>query len=329
MPQLSDYVEIAPAAAAAQWARVLARPPRPDVARYRQEDFLPVETLLCLAAMFVVNHRHFGGSTSGLAPAPVPQLAALFKRTPASILAKMANLDGSRPNGARHEVETAAVLLAEPAHLAAVYWTVLGAARMAAIGPDVLPNFLGLSEGEHMRLTGQEELKDVEVEAAVEPQLEKLGARMGGAATAVTERLLVAAARVGQHRFAREVLRNCEHRCVFCGLAPGHELEGRGLLVASHIKPWRDSVGRERLDVANGLAACPPHDAAFDAGLLWVNGGLRLHTSHPLHVANSRDPGMAAAFGRPPLVEALLMPQGSTPPGPAYLEWHRHNVAAA
>jgi putative restriction endonuclease len=29
----------------------------------RQVRFLPVETLLCLAASFLVNHRRFGGGT--------------------------------------------------------------------------------------------------------------------------------------------------------------------------------------------------------------------------------------------------------------------------
>ena len=97
---------------------------------------------------------------------------------------------------------------------------------------------------------------------------------MGGVAPTVTERLLVAAAHVGHHRFARDVLRNCNHDCMFCGLASGPELEKRGLLVASHIPPWRDSDDRERLDVANGLGACPSHDAAFDVELLLVSTGL-------------------------------------------------------
>jgi putative restriction endonuclease len=36
------------------------------------------------------------------------------------------------------------------------------------------------------------------------------------------------------------------------------------MLIASHIKPWRISTSTERLDVRNGLAACPTHDIAFD-----------------------------------------------------------------
>jgi putative restriction endonuclease len=36
----------------------------------RQVTFLPVETLLCLAASFVVNAHQFGGATAGRAPEP-------------------------------------------------------------------------------------------------------------------------------------------------------------------------------------------------------------------------------------------------------------------
>lgn len=96
-----------------------------------------------------------------------------------------------------------------------------------------------------------------------------------------TERILEGVARIGQHRFAAGVLANCGGSCVFCGFKPAG-LEGHRLMVPSHIKPWRESTDRERLDIANGLAACPTHDAAFDTGLLYVNGGLRVHRSPKL-----------------------------------------------
>ena len=32
----------------------------------------------------------------------------------------------------------------------------------------------------------------------------------------------------------------------------------------------------------NGVAACGVHDAAFDTGLITVNGGLRVHKAHRL-----------------------------------------------
>ena len=81
-----------------QFRELLRRRP---VSGRRQADFLPVETLLCLAASFLVNHRQFGGATAHRAPEPVPSLAALFSRPPSSVLAKMANLDGSRSHGAK------------------------------------------------------------------------------------------------------------------------------------------------------------------------------------------------------------------------------------
>jgi putative restriction endonuclease len=288
---LADYLEISPEQARSQWRSVRARAPRPSTPAWRQVKFLPVETLLCLAASLVVNHRRYGGSTSHLAPSPVPELAALFKRTPASVLAKMANLDGSRPNGARHEVETAAALLADAGQLGVTYVIVRDAAVAAGVDSDQLPDFLDLGQPQDLHLMGQEELTTDEIEAAIEPRLRDLAGRMGGTPEQVTEKLLVAAVRVGQHRFAHDVLKNCAHRCVFCGLRPGPLLERRGLLVASHIKPWRVSSHRERLDVANGLAACPSHDTAFDFGLLWVNGGLRIHTAVTLDDARRTTPG--------------------------------------
>lgn len=38
--------------------------------------------------------------------------------------------------------------------------------------------------------------------------------------------------------------------------------------MASHIKPWRDSSSKERLDVYNGLLLTPSLDKAFDKGLI-------------------------------------------------------------
>lgn len=329
MPARAEYLNITRAQARAQWRSILARPPRPAAPRFRQVPFTPVETLLSLAGMLVVDHRRFGGSTSHLAPSPVPQLADVFRRTPASILAKMANLDGSRANGARHEVETAATLLGDPAHLAASYVLILAAARHEGLSAARLPDFLELEDTGRLDLLGQDEIAREDIEAAVEPRLRDLKGRMGDTPEQITERLLLAAARVGQHRFASGVLANFAHSCGFCGLRPGPALERCGLLVASHIKPWRVSTDQERLDVTNGIAACPTHDKAFDSGLLWVNGGYAIHASRTLDLARRADAGMAASFGSPPLAERLLFPTEGDPPGSAYLSWHREHVAAA
>ena len=40
------------------------------------------------------------------------------------------------------------------------------------------------------------------------------------------------------------------------------------MLIASHIKPWRDSENQERLDKFNGLLLTPNLDKAFDSGFI-------------------------------------------------------------
>jgi predicted restriction endonuclease len=51
-------------------------------------------------------------------------------------------------------------------------------------------------------------------------------------------------------------------RCAVTGL------DIPALLRASHIKPWKDSDNRVRLDPYNGLLLSPSYDAAFDSGLI-------------------------------------------------------------
>lgn len=321
-----DYLELRPAEAVAQWQSIQARA---DPATGRQVAFTPVETLLCLAASLLVDHRRYGSTNRHRAAEPVPTLARLFGRPNGSILYKMANLDGSRRNGARHEVEVASWLLAAPERLAASYRLVLAAARASGLSPEVLPDFLGV-EGDHgaLVLLGQDELAQAEVEVAVQDDAELWLSARPDLDARTTERLLVAMARIGQHRFAGEVLRNHGYRCVFCGLALTAVAGAPAvrMLVASHIKPWRTSAPAERLDVRNGLAACPSHDVAFDTGLLTVNGGLRIHVTVELVHAARTDPASRAVFGRPPLADRLLLPAGATPPGLRYLTWHHQNV---
>jgi putative restriction endonuclease len=299
MATITDYLAISASAARDQWRAILAR--SWPVAGGRQVAFTPVETRLSLAASLVVNHRRYGGSTSHRAEEPVPSLATLFKRPNSSVLAKMANLDGSRRNGARHEVEVAARLLSEQDALATVYRIIVRAARDVGIEANELPDFLLLEHDEApLVLLGQDKLSSVDITAVVHEEHPDV-------TDAETERLLLATVRIAHHRFAREVLRNHRHRCVFCGLAVSvDDRRAPRMLVASHIKPWRKSDSRERLDVANGLAACPTHDVAFDTGLLTVNGGLRIHIYADLHRATNAHPALRAAFGRPRQIQSVV-----------------------
>jgi putative restriction endonuclease len=325
VPEIDDYLRITQAEARAQWRSVAARTPVPAG---RQVNFVPVETILCLAASLRVNHRRYGGSTAHLAAEPVPALARLFRRPNSSILAKMANLDGSRSNGAKYEIQLAATLLGSQGWLAATYRTVLAGARDAGIGPDLLPDFLHLEGSDaELVLLGQEGLPDRDVEESVQPMVASWRAKRSDVEEQLTQHLLVAAARIGQHRFSREVLHNHGHRCVFCGLTV--ELGGvraRRMLVAGHIKPWRSSTSAERLDMRNGLTACPTHDVAFDTGLITVGPGLDIHVKAELRPQIEARPEVRAAFGSPPLAARLLLPEQAESPRGAYLGWHRRHI---
>lgn len=139
---LEDALSISLAAGREQWDRIKARPvPGPGE---RQERFLPVEVILCLMASLFIDHRAFGGSTAGSAPTPVPELARSFKRPPTSILAKMANLDGSRPNGGKHDQELATRLLDDPNRLMAVYEVARDSATLAELEQGAIPEMARL-----------------------------------------------------------------------------------------------------------------------------------------------------------------------------------------
>ncbi len=77
-----------------------------------------------------------------------------------------------------------------------------------------------------------------------------------------TTREALVKARIGQGRWRRDLMKHWSGKCAVTGL------EVEALLRASHIKPWRDSDNRERLDVLNGFMLGPAYDAAFDAGLI-------------------------------------------------------------
>ena len=324
MAPLADYLELTASQTREQFQQLLMRHPVP---RGRQVDFLPVETLLCLAASFLVNHRRFGGATAHQAPEPIPSLARLFARPPSSVLAKMANLDGSRSHGARWDILAGAMLRDDPARFTGIYRVLMNAARAEGIGPGRLPDFLDLEHGGELTLLGQDELDISVLEAILRDQIAR---DAGGSAWSwqETERILLAAARVGQHVFAVHVLANCGSQCVFCGLRPA-TFGAKRMLLAGHIKPWKDSTPSERLDPRNGLAACPAHDVAFDTGLLTVNGGLRIHLARSLADATRTDPLARQYYGRPPLSEALLLPAGAQAPARKYLDWHRQKIFIA
>jgi predicted restriction endonuclease len=87
-------------------------------------------------------------------------------------------------------------------------------------------------------------------------------------------------------------------------------------LTASHIKPWRDSTNRERLDVYNGLLLLGTFDRLFDAGLITFDPDGALRTSNRLSRNDQRVLGIRPGMRLRQINKAHL----------PFLTWHRKRV---
>lgn len=101
----------------------------------------------------------------------------------------------------------------------------------------------------------------------------------GDPAIPETQRLQLTKARVGQGLFRKQVML-VDPRCRVTGVVDPR------LLIASHIKPWRDSSNEERINGLNGIMLSPHIDALFDKTLISFedNGRMLIHESLPQEV---------------------------------------------
>lgn len=244
----------------------------------------------------------------------------------------MANLDGSRTHGASNDIRVAIALSRDPSEYLSLYSLILKSARSIGINEVQLPDFLGVESSTtpfaSVLASSVESLSDWEIELDTVDEARRLQQALETVSLADTERLLVTRTRIGQQRFANQVLENYSCTCAFCGLSTKDldSQERYKLLIASHIKPWRDSTGDERTDPRNGIAACPTHDAAFDQGLLTVAADMSIVLSPALEAATARSQQFAHTFKTPGIRNTLLLPVGAQPPDPSHLEWHRTNI---
>ena len=117
-------------------------------------------------------------------------------------------------------------------------------------------------------------------------------------------------ARVGQGLFRSQVLQLWGNRCA---VTRSTTLDA---IIASHIKPWRESTDAERMDATNGLPLIASLDALFDAGLISFESSGRLIVSSMLTDVEQR------IFGVP---EASLTQKPSAMTAD-YLAYHRAHV---
>lgn len=123
-----------------------------------------------------------------------------------------------------------------------------------------------------------------------------------------TERETIVKTRIGQNLFKNKLLKqSC--KCKICGL------DEESLLIASHIKPWKDSNNREKLDIFNGFLLCPTHDKLFDYGLISFDDTGRIMISEKIDKKNYSKLNIDESLELS-LLEGHLN----------YLAWHRDNI---
>ena len=79
-----------------------------------------------------------------------------------------------------------------------------------------------------------------------------------------TEKDALVKSRIGQGLFRKDLIEYW-HGCAVSGCPL------TWMLIASHIKPWRDANNQERLDAFNGLLLLPNYDKLFDLGYISFN----------------------------------------------------------
>jgi len=124
-----------------------------------------------------------------------------------------------------------------------------------------------------------------------------------------TEREALSKARVGQGAFRRDLLAYWGG-CAITGIRVPEVLR------ASHIKPWRHSDNRERLDPYNGLLLLPQYDSLFDNGLIGFEDDRGIIISR---VLREQDLTLLGIFPRDKLRQ---LEDGHRP----YLAYHREEV---
>lgn len=122
---------------------------------------------------------------------------------------------------------------------------------------------------------------------------------------ATTKRQLVNA-RLGQGRFREALVKAWGGKCALT------QLDVDAVLRASHIKPWRESDNRERLDPNNGLLLAANIDALFDRHLITFDDEGRIV------VCSTVKPRSFGKIGIPHNARVKLSQSNR-----AYMQWHR------
>ena len=102
-----------------------------------------------------------------------------------------------------------------------------------------------------------------------------------------TEKKSIIKSRLGQNIFRDRLLKKYS-KCQLC------QISNEKVLIASHVKSWKESDNNERLDVNNGLLLCANHDALFDNHLITFdsNGKIIISEKELLNINESMNINM-------------------------------------
>jgi putative restriction endonuclease len=135
-----------------------------------------------------------------------------------------------------------------------------------------------------------------------------------------TESTAMVKVRRGQQFFRQSVLASYAISCCITGIAIPQ------MLVASHIKPWRNCTDSERVNPRNGFCLSSLHDAAFDSLLITVDEKLRVVLSKELK-SYFPQPTLEENFA-PFEGQTIRLPSKLADPDPIFLVHHRQQFAA-
>lgn len=130
----------------------------------------------------------------------------------------------------------------------------------------------------------------------------------GDTTLTATEREAIVRSRIGQGNFRDQLIQYWKG----CSISTFHHFD---LLIASHIKPWKDADNHERLDLYNGLLLLPNYDKLFDRGYISFDEKGRIIYSRYIDMEDRKLLGMDSH------VHLLKIEDGHK----HFLEYHRKN----
>jgi putative restriction endonuclease len=203
-----------------------------------------------------------------------------------------------RPDGTGNQMYLAEI----PSHMALVMIDLIG-----------LEGKETLQEGEWIRETSKEPLLSVTgLDLINQWDMNELGVLEKDEQIPETEKTQIVRSRIGQGTFKNRVA-EIESHCRITGVAQ------RDYLIASHIKPWRMSSNKERLDGSNGLLLTPNADHLFDEGFI------AFRDNGAVLVSPVADREALSRMGMPIQSDELNV-GNFTSSQKSYLEFHRDSI---